>query len=74
MQSKVFRRSPGPKPGRTQPEPGLCGSCRHGRSIVSQRGSAFWLCGRAADDPSFPKYPPLPVLRCRGYEPAPGAP
>jgi hypothetical protein len=35
---------------------------------VSGKGSVFWLCGRAADDPRFRKYPPLPVARCAGYE------
>jgi hypothetical protein len=28
------------------------------------------MCGLAAADPRYPKYPRLPVLRCEGYEPA----
>lgn len=28
------------------------------------------MCERALTDPRFAKYPPLPVLRCPGYEPA----
>ena len=48
--------------------PGLCGSCGHARVIRSGRGSVFSLCQLSAVDPSFPRYPTLPVLRCRGYE------
>jgi len=53
---------------------GLCEDCRHGRRVASARGSVFWLCARSADDPAFPKYPRLPVLRCPGYEPPPPEP
>jgi hypothetical protein len=42
----------------------------HSRRITSGKGGTFWLCRLAERDPSFPKYPILPVLRCRGYEPA----
>jgi hypothetical protein len=52
---------------------GLCASCRHARTIVSAKGSEFWLCERAAKDPRYRKYPPLPVLRCPGHEPAAAA-
>lgn len=48
---------------------GLCASCSHARIIESKRGSRFYLCERSRVDPRFPKYPPLPVLRCIGYEP-----
>ena len=47
---------------------GLCSLCRHSRTIESARGSTFWLCTRAATDPRFRKYPPLPVLQCPGFE------
>lgn len=47
--------------------PGLCGDCVHARVIESRRGSRFYLCGLSSVDPAFPKYPRLPVLRCRGY-------
>jgi hypothetical protein len=47
---------------------GLCADCRHARRVESARGSRFFLCGRAVSDPSFLKYPRLPVLACRGYE------
>src|SRR5262245_61744747 len=48
---------------------GLCGSCRYAREVTSGRGSVFVLCERSRDDASFPRYPRLPVLECRGYEP-----
>jgi len=53
--------------------PGLCAACRHA-SVLASRASAFLRCGRAAIDPSFPKYPRLPVLACHGYDPIPGGP
>ncbi len=49
-------------------EPGLCGSCRWARRVVSGRGSVFWMCERSLGDARFRKYPPLPVLACPGYE------
>ncbi|TVP57422.1 MAG: hypothetical protein EA351_05835 [Gemmatimonadales bacterium] len=51
------------------PAPGLCGSCRHVRRVRSGKGSTFFLCRRAATDPRFRKYPPIPVLSCVGWEP-----
>ena len=48
--------------------PGLCGTCRYSRRVVSGRGSVFWLCGRSASDPRYPRYPVLPVLQCDGFE------
>jgi len=27
------------------------------------------MCGRAREDPRFPRYPALPVLSCPGFEP-----
>jgi len=53
-----------------QPRVGLCANCRFMRRIESDRRATFYLCERSATDASFPKYPRLPVLRCRGYEPA----
>ena len=49
---------------------GLCADCRHMRRIESARGSTFYLCQRSATEPTYPKYPRLPVLACPGYEPA----
>src|SRR5262249_55623392 len=47
---------------------GLCRDCRHSRTVATTR-STFWLCQRSKADPSFPRYPRLPVLVCPGYEP-----
>ena len=47
---------------------GLCASCKQVRIIRSDRGSVFYLCRRSATDPTYPQYPRLPVLFCRGYE------
>jgi hypothetical protein len=52
---------------------GLCATCRHARVIAGAR-STFYLCGRSSVDPRFPRYPPLPVLRCAGYEASVGSP
>ena len=48
---------------------GLCASCAHARRVTSARSSTFILCARSQSDPRYPKYPPLPVLRCDGHEP-----
>lgn len=55
------------------PPPGLCASCQHVKITATNRGSVFYLCVRAQTDSTFRKYPPLPVLQCRGYEPQPPA-
>ncbi len=47
---------------------GLCLKCRWSRVAVSDRGSEFRLCRKSAEDPRFPKYPRLPVLRCAGFD------
>ena len=44
---------------------GLCATCGHVRRVTSDRGSVFYLCQLSKVDPSFPKYPRLPVLECR---------
>jgi hypothetical protein len=46
---------------------GLCDSCAHQKLIRTTRGSVFSMCERSKTDPSFPKYPRLPVKECRGY-------
>jgi hypothetical protein len=48
---------------------GLCADCVHARKIKSDRGSGFYLCELSRSDASFPKYPRLPVVECRGYAP-----
>jgi hypothetical protein len=48
---------------------GLCADCLYARHIESARGMTFYLCERSSNDPDFPKYPRIPVIECRGYEP-----
>lgn len=51
------------------PQPvGLCAGCRHARRVRTPR-SRFWLCERSREDASYDRYPRLPVLSCRGFEP-----
>ena len=50
---------------------GLCDTCRHRKENRNDRGSVFLYCRRSESDPRYPKYPPLPVLRCDGHEPPP---
>ena len=50
------------------PEVGLCADCRHARTQETARGSVFWRCLRAEDDPRFRRYPALPVRVCAGHE------
>ena len=49
------------------PPAGLCDSCRH-QQVVRTKRSTFSLCLRWKDDDRYPRYPRLPVLRCRGHE------
>ena len=53
----------------SRPRAGLCDHCRHQRLVPNTRGSTFSLCERSRSDPGFPRYPPLPVVECRGYDP-----
>lgn len=55
------------------PPVGLCDTCRHQRVVRTGRGSEFSLCERSKAEPSFPKYPRVPVQECRGYERRPDA-
>jgi hypothetical protein len=48
---------------------GLCDACVHQRIVRNTRGSSFSLCERSRTQPEFPRYPRVPVLECRGYEP-----
>ena len=52
---------------------GLCADCLHARLIESAKGSQFLLCQLSQSDPSFPKYPRLPILACAGYSRKPSA-
>lgn len=46
---------------------GLCADCAHAEVVQSSKGSRFTLCSLSRADPTFPKYPRLPVLACSGY-------
>jgi hypothetical protein len=52
---------------------GLCDSCVRQQLVPNTRGSVFSLCLRSRTDPSYPRYPRLPVAACPGYE-ATGSP
>ena len=62
------------QPSGAEPPSGLCARCAHARTVTSGKGSTFVLCGKSAQDPRFPKYPRLPVLRCDGFAPASDTP
>lgn len=49
---------------------GLCLRCRYHSPVVSGKGSHFILCAYSRIDPSYPKYPRLPVLTCAAMEPS----
>jgi hypothetical protein len=53
---------------------GLCDRCRHQRVVRNTRGSRFSLCEKSREDPAYPKYPRLPVLRCAGFDERSGDP
>jgi hypothetical protein len=48
--------------------PSLCEFCRHMHEVVSGKGSHFLLCQKSDADNRYRKYPPLPVIQCRGFE------
>lgn len=52
----------------SSPDPGLCGACRHVRTVTTDRGSVFRLCRRSRTDDRYPRYPRLPVRSCPGFE------
>ena len=47
---------------------GLCLGCRHARLVSARMNNHYYRCDRAAVDPSYPKYPRLPMLQCDGHE------
>jgi len=46
---------------------GLCRSCRFVEVVTSSKASTFYRCRLSETDPSFRRYPVLPVVSCRGY-------
>ena len=63
-----LRRMDAPREPHVPPAAGLCHHCRHARALANDRGSVFVLCERSRTDTRFPRYPPLPVLACAGFE------
>jgi hypothetical protein len=55
----------------SDPRIGLCLGCRHARRVPTPQAT-YWLCGLAATDPRFERYPRLPVLTCPGFVPFEG--
>ena len=48
-------------------EIGLCLDCEYARHVEAKENSVYFLCERSLTDPTFPKYPRLPVRQCLGY-------
>jgi len=48
--------------------PSLCETCALMREVVTPKGSRFLLCQLSQTDLNYPKYPPQPVVRCKGYQ------
>ena len=46
---------------------GLCLNCEYANHVEPKESSVYFSCPRSLTDPTFPKYPRLPVLRCSGY-------
>ena len=63
---QVASRSAGPTPNAGI---GLCARCRRVRVQSTKRGSVFYRCALADENDAYPRYPPLPVRQCRGFEP-----
>ena len=49
-------------------EVGQCVVCAHARKLTNAKGSDFYRCGKAKDDPRLTDYPPLPVRGCHAFE------
>jgi hypothetical protein len=65
--------SPATTPPVLPVDPGLCGDCRHASVKSTNRGTVYLRCTRSAWDERLPKYPPLPVLDCPGFNRADAA-
>src|SRR5262245_8136505 len=52
---------------------GLCDTCEFMRVVSSSRNAMFYLCEYSKHDPSFPKYPAIPVRVCGAYKPSGGS-
>jgi hypothetical protein len=52
----------------TRRHAGLCAECLHAHGQRGARQQIFWRCLRSEKDPSYLRYPRLPVLECAGFE------
>ena len=75
VRSNLFTWEQNPQTGASADAPlaltfGLCADCARQRVIRNTRGSVFSMCERGlAGEPGYAKYPPMPVVRCAGFEP-----
>ena len=46
---------------------GLCETCTFHSLVTNSHGGEFHLCEKHETDHTFPKYPRLPVMTCRGW-------
>lgn len=63
--------APGPDWRKLGADPGQCARCAHAKLTETRRGTAYLRCTRAAWDARLPRYPPLPVSGCPGFEAGP---
>ncbi len=49
---------------------GLCDTCMNAKLNRNSRGSVFLFCKLSRDDKTYPKYPRVPVEKCRGHKPS----
>lgn len=66
MRRGALRVMSDPPRDATRERVGLCATCRHARQVPTPK-TLYWLCGLAATDPRFDRYPRLPVVACGGY-------
>ena len=61
-------RGPRAASDETRQRVGLCSECLHAHGQRGARQQIFWRCSRSEQDPSYLRYPRLPVLECAGFE------
>ncbi len=57
--------------GQRDPKVGFCSICNRASTLIGAEGNTFWRCDRSDSDPTFRRYPTLPVEDCGGFEPGP---
>ena len=45
---------------------GDCLDCTHAKTLKTKTGSAIFQCGRAEKEPTYARYPALPLRNCPG--------